>query len=147
MGTRSTVKGYWRQGGNSVSNKPTPAVLPAVIRVSFDSAAANTTLTGVWMPKGAIVLSIAMDGGGTGGTTPAVDIGWTGDPDGIVNGTDPTAAGVIALGVATAGAAFVTPLTADFEVTAGDDGTGTASTGTVVATITYYMDDDGSVNN
>lgn len=155
MGTRSTIKGYWRQLGNSGHTSavvPTPAVVPAIVTVSFDVALANTTATGVYLPKGAVISTISLDGGGTGGVTPAVDIGVAtaaADVDGLVNGADPTAAALISSGDTTAGVLFAaaTKLSEDAQITAGDDGTGTNATGTVVATITYYMDDDGKLND
>jgi hypothetical protein len=88
--------------------------------------------------------------GHTGGTAPAFDIGLataTPDPDGIVNGATTTTTGPIVLGDATAGAFFGAALTEEAEITAGDDGTGTAGTGNVTAYIHYTFDDDGVVND
>lgn len=158
MGRRSTIKGYWRQqsatstSSSRLTGAPVIAVVPSVINFSFDVALANTTLTGVWLPEGAIIHSVTLDGGGAGGMTPAVDIGVNTavpDPDAIVNGQDPTAAANITNGAATAGVllAPATPLSADAEITAGDDGTGTNATGTAVATIIFYMNDDGVAND
>ena len=147
MGTRSTVKGYWRAGGNSASTLPTPAVLTMTLAVTVDAAAADGTATGKTLPKGAIVLGIDVVSGHTGGTTPLLNIGVGAVTDGLLNGA---AADVdLSINVATAttpGASFGVALTADSAVTAGTGG-GTAGTGTSVAYITYTVTDDGVVNN
>lgn len=151
MGIRSTVKGYWRQRGSGSESVATPAPVLSSLAVTFDGAAANTTLTGKWLPKGAIILSVDINSGHTGGTTPAYDIGLnsgTPDPDGIVNGAVSTTTQRLLLDSAEAGASFVgVALTADTEITAGDDGTGTAGTGNITAFIMYTYDDDGVVND
>ena len=151
MGTRTTTKGYWRQRGSGSESRGTPAPLPSCLAVTFDGAAANTTATGKWLPKGAIVLSVDINSGHTGGTTPAFDIGLnsaTPDPDGIVNGAVSTTTQRLLLDAAEAGASFVgVALPSDLEITAGDDGTGTAGTGNITAFITFTFDDDGVSND
>lgn len=157
MGKRQTVTGFWRQRGatSSSSSKlppigPTPAVVPQVIEVDIDSALPNTTLLGKTLPKGARMYSITLNGGAAGGTTPAIDVGLdrpTPDPDALVNGADPTANHNITNGDALAGAAFGAPLASDAQLTGGDDGTGTAATGVVTASILYFMDDDGAIQD
>lgn len=146
MGTRSTVRGYWRQCGNSISNNATPGVVPHYIPVTFDGAAANTTATGVYLPKGAIVLGAMIISNHTGGSTPAFDVGIAGTADGYINGAVSTTtqeldfAGLDSLGDGVA-------LTADTELTAGDDGTGTAGTGNITVLMKVVMQDDGVKND
>ena len=147
MGTRSTVKGYWRQGGNSSSNIATPAVVPSVLAVAVDPVAATGTATGKTLPKGAIVLGIDVVSGHTGGTTPLLDIGLAAVDDALLNGA--AADADLSINVATAttpGVSFGVELTADSAVTAGTGG-GVVGTGTSVAYINYVMADDGVVNN
>ena len=147
MGTRSTVKGYWRAGGNSMSNVATPAVLPMMLAVTVDAAAADGTPTGKTLPKGAIVLGIDVVSGHTGGTTPLLNIGVAAVTDGLLNGAAADAnLSINAATATTPGASFGVELTADSAVTAGTGG-GTPGTGTSVAYITYTMADDGVVNN
>lgn len=150
MGKRSTVKGYWRQRGSGAESKATPAPVLSHLAVTFDGAAANTTLTGKWLPAGAIILSVDVASSHTGGTTPAFDIGVntaTPDPDGILNGAVSTTTGRYVIGDAQAGVLVGAALAADAEITAGDDGTGTAGTGNITAIITFGFNDDGVVND
>ena len=147
MGTRSTVKGYWRQGGNSASNIATPAVVPSVLAVAVNPVAATGTATGKTLPKGAIVLGIDVVSGHTGGTTPLLDIGLAAVDDALLNGA--AADADLSINVATAttpGVAFGVALAADSAVTAGTGG-GVVGSGTSVAYITYTVTDDGVVNN
>lgn len=145
MGTRSTVKGFWRQGGRSGSNVSTPAAVASSLEVTFDAALANTTATGKFLPAGANIVRVDIVSAHTGGTTPAMDIGTAAAPDGIINGATSTAN--IGIGLASLGTLTAASIAADVEITAGDDGTGTAGTGNVTAWITYIMSDDGSRNN
>ena len=147
MGTRSTVKGYWRQGGNSISNIATPAVVPSVLAVAVDPVAATGTATGKTLPKGAIVLGIDVVSGHTAGTTPLLDIGLAAVDDALLNGA--AADADLSINVATAttpGVTFGVELVVDAAVTAGTGG-GTPGTGTSVAYIRYVMVDDGVINN
>lgn len=145
MGKRSTITGYWRQAGNSVSTATTPAAVPSVVRISFDPTAASAA-TGVVLPKGARVIGIDTDGGATGGATPTIDIGTAGTSDAFVAEGDADGAASLTVGAATTGASFGTVLTADTEVYAGV-GASAAAGGTVVAYITWLMDDDGTRND
>lgn len=151
MGRRSTFMGRLRSAGRSTAKSlATPAVCPVALAITFDGAAANTTGTGKYLPAGAVILSVDVVSAHTGGTTPAYDIGLataTPDPDGIVNGGTTTASGPIVIGDATAGAFVGAELTEEAEITAGDDGTGTAGTGNVTAYIHYTFTDDGVVND
>lgn len=147
MGTRSTIKGYWRQGGRSMSNVATPAVVPSVLAVAVDPTVAEGTATGKTLPAGAIVLGIAVVSGHTGGTTPLLNIGVGADVDGLLDGA--AADADLSINVATAttpGVSFGVALAADSAVTAGTGG-GTPGTGTSVAYITYVMTDDGARND
>jgi hypothetical protein len=149
MGKRSTFTGYLRARGNSGSKLPTPAVVPQVLKFTFNGALANTTGTGKFLPKGAIIQSVDIVSAHTGGTTPAVDIGVltaTPDPDGIINGAVSTTTQRVQLAGAAAGVLVGAELAEDAEVSAGDDGTGTAGTGNITAFITYFMADDGVLN-
>lgn len=152
MGIRSTVKGYWRQRGSGSESRATPAPVLSHLTVTFDGAAANTTATGKWLPKGAVILHVDIVSAHTGGTTPAYDIGLDlsagADPDAIVNGAVSTTTQRILLDNAAAGAEFAgAALTEDAQITAGDDGTGTAGTGNITAVIVFGFDDDGKVND
>lgn len=157
MGKRSTVKGYWRaHGGNessaSKSTGPSPAVVPVVLALTgLDATLAGAgLLTGKFMPAGAIPLRVDINGGGTGGTAPLVDVGLelsTPDDDGLVNGAAVDGDSSSALGDATAGILIGTIVTEDAEVTISDGGGTNATGGTFDVFIHYTFDDDGSRNN
>jgi len=152
MGKRTTTTGYWRGRGatNSSASKltgPSPAVLPMIMAVPVNPVAAAGTATGKVLPRGAIVLGIAVVSGHTGGTTPLLDIGLGAVNDALLNGA--AADADLSVNVATAtvpGVSFGVALTADAAITAGTGG-GTPGTGTSVAYITYTMDDDGKIND
>lgn len=149
MGKRSTTAGYFRQqGGTNASSSrltgPTPAVVPSILAVTVDPAAADGTPLGKYLPKGAIVLGIEVVSGHTGGTTPLLNIGLAAVVDGLLNGA--AADANLSINVATAtvpGASFGVALAADAEISAGTGG-GTPGTGTSEAYIHYVMEDDGS---
>lgn len=155
MGTRSTVKGYWRQGGDSSSNTSTPAVVPSVLIIrDLDATALAGTLTGKFLPRGAIPLSVATSLGTippAGGTGPLLDIGLEyGSPndDALVDGVNYEADTTTPIGDALAGSDMGFEATQEVEVTYGDDGVGTDNTsGQINIFITYVMADDGSFNN
>lgn len=141
----SNTYSYWRQRGDS--QDATPAPLMACVHFTFDGALANTTDTGKILPAGAAVLAIDIVSGHTGGISPAYDIGSAADPDGFVNGAVSTT--TQRLGVASTEFGALTAdtipagLTADTDITAGDDGTGTAGTGNIDAYVYYVMNDAG----
>lgn len=145
MGKRSTITGYWRQGGNAGSVVTTPAAVPSVVRFSFDPTAASAA-TGVVLPAGSRVIGIDTDGGATGGAAPTIDIGTLAASDAFVAEGDADGAASLTIGAATAGASFGAVLTADTEVYAGV-GASAAAGGTVVCLMTWIMDDDGKRND
>lgn len=154
MGTRSSIKGYWRQGGDSRSNTSTPAVVPSVAQAKdLDATADAGTLTGVFLPIGAIPLSVSVQEviAAAGGTSPILDVGLelgTPDDDGLANGLDYEASSNTQIGDALAGVLLGLELTEEAELTYGDDGVGTNNTsGTIHIFVTYVMADDGVVNN
>lgn len=141
---RSTTKGYWRQGGNSMGSA-TPAAVPSILRFSFDPTAASAA-TGAVLPKGARVLGIQLDGGATGGVSPTVDIGSLATADAFGAEVPADSAQNLTIGATVAGASFGAVLAAQTEVYAGV-GASAATGGTVVGLITWLMDDDGVVND
>ena len=150
MGIRSTITGYWRQRGatNSSSSKlppigPTPAVMPGVLRFSFDTAVA-TAAQGLTVPAGARIIAIETDGGGAG-ITPTVDIGTAADDDGFAAELPSDSAQRLQVGSALAGVLFGTVLASDTEIYAGVGAA--AGTGTLVVLVHWIMDDDGAVAN
>jgi len=151
MGTRSTVKGYWRQGGDSSSNTATPSAVPSVLAVrGLDATADAGTLTGKFLPRGAIPLSVSVFESTTiaGGTSPILDIGLelgTPDDDGLCNGLDYEASSNTQVGDALAGVLLGAVTTEEAELTYGDYGVGTNNTsGAIDIFVTYVMDDDGA---
>ena len=82
MGKRSTLVGYWRaRGGTEASGSRIPGPAVGVVPVVLAMAGLDATLagagllTGKFLPIGAIVLSVAVKGNGTGGTAPLLDVG------------------------------------------------------------------------
>jgi hypothetical protein len=160
MGKRSTIWGYWRAAGATEASSssltgPTPAPVPVVLAITgLDATLAGAgLLTGKYMPLGAIPLRVDVNAGGTGGTTPLLDVGLelsTPDDDGLVNGVAVDAAGgdsSTALGSTEAGVLLGTVLTETAEVTISDGGGTNATGGTFDLFITYSFDDDGSRAN
>ena len=157
MGKRSTLVGYWRaRGGTEASGSripgPAVAVVPVVLAITgLDATLAGAgLLTGKFLPIGAIPLRVDINGGGTGGTTPLLDVGLelgTPDDDGLVDGVAVDGDTSNALGDgATAGVLLGTILTEQAEVTISDGGGTNATGGTFDLFITYTFDDDGSLN-
>lgn len=147
MGTRSTVRGYWRQCGNSVSNVATPAVMLCVTPdITFDATQASSTGTGVVLPKGAVpTFAKVTNAGSTGGVgTNTVDVGLAGGAaDALIAEGDADTASKALL---TTGTALDVALLADTEITAGA-GAVAATGGTVSVRVYYYMNDDGVISN
>jgi hypothetical protein len=116
----------------------------------LDATADAGTLTGKFLPVGAIPLSVTVIGGGTGGTAPILDVGLelaVPDDDGLANGLTYDATDKADV-ITKAGVLLGTILTEQAEITYGDDGVGTNNTGgTVDLLIEYTFDDDGVVNN
>lgn len=55
-----------------------------VLRATFDPTSVTQVSLGV-LPQDAIVADVVSYGGATGGASPTVDIGTSGDPDGLAN--------------------------------------------------------------
>ena len=151
MGKRSTFEGYLRSHGGRPRDVVPPAVVPVILRIAgLDATADAGTGTGKFLPVGAIPLSVTVIGGGTGGTSPILDVGLeldTPDDDGLANGLTYDATDKADV-ITKAGVLLGTVLTEQKEITYGDDGVGTNNTGgTVDLLIEYTFDDDGVVNN
>lgn len=152
MGKRSTTSGYWRAHGDH-TRTASPAVLPVVLAVTgVDATLAGAgLLTGKFMPIGAIPLRVEVVGGGTGGTTPLLDVGLelaTPDDDGLADGVAADGDSSTGIGAgATAGVLLGTTLTEAAEVTVSDGGGTNATGGTIDIFIHYTFSDDGKVND
>ncbi len=148
MGTRSTFKGYLRSQGVDGGSKRPPAaasigVMPIVVHVTVDAADSAATLTGEALPKGAIVLGVAVVSTHVTGSSPLLDVGLGADGDALVDGIDANVDVTTVIGDgATAGADLGVELTETTEISAGTGG-GTPGTGTSEVYITYVMADDG----
>jgi hypothetical protein len=107
-------------------------------------------LTGKWLPKDAIPLRVDINGAGTGGTTPLLDVGLelsTPDDDGLVDGAAVDSDSSVALGSTTDGILIVTVLTETAQVTVSDGGGTNATGGTFDLFIWYTFSDDGVKND
>jgi hypothetical protein len=132
----STIKGYWRQKG---TKNATPVVGLQALKFSFDPTQATATVSKT-LPSGAIPLFVQnMDGGATGGTSPTLDVGTSGDSDGFANELVADSA----TGLTNTGALLGVELTAETEVYAGV-GASAATGGTVNAILYYIMSDSGA---
>ena len=107
--------------------------------VSFDPTA-TTAATTITLPQGARLAYIILDGGGTGGASPTVDIGTTSDDDAFLAEGVADGNGVLhTVGHPLAGVSFTaTALTADTIVFAGV-GASAAGGGTVEMMIAYWV--------
>jgi len=133
---RSTLRGFWRSQGTKNS---TPAVSLLCIQLTLDPTAASAD-TGKVLPNGAIPMGIQnLDGLATGGASPTIDVGTSGDTDGFAN---ELAADAITDIVSTTGALIGVPLTTDTAIHAGV-GASAAGGGSVLVGVYYIMQDDG----
>lgn len=131
----TTFNGYSRNRGTKGA---TPAVMPLILKGTIADPTSSTQQSLFTLPAGAIPLNASSLGGATGGTNPTVDVGTTGDDDGIANELD-------ADGVSlnhTPGALCGTELTAE-TVIYGKVGASAATGGATVVLVQYIMADDG----
>ena len=153
MGKRNTFEGYLRAHGGRPRDTVPAAVVPVVLAIKgLDALLAGAGIsTGKYMPVGAVVLSVAIKGAGTGGTTPLVDVGLEhGTPvdDALVNGVAVDADTFTGIGTASvAGAELGVVQTEQSLITVSDGGGTNATGGTFDLYITYTFDDDGVVND
>lgn len=142
--SRTTFNGYLRQRGSGKAPstiRATPGVMPGVIYLSFSATQAQGTpfVPKKYFPKGGVIIGAQSLGGGVGGASPTVDIGFSGANDAIANELLCTNAGNIIFG----GTGATTAQTTDREIVAGV-GLSAAASGTVRALVYYIMQDDGS---
>lgn len=103
---------------------------------SFDPTATSQVAL-FTLPSGAIPLATQSFGGATGGTNPTVNIGTSGDPDGIAAGLDADGTAFDGASGALIGTAFTTD-TAVYGVVGGSAATG----GTTSVAVWYVMEDE-----
>jgi hypothetical protein len=118
-----------------------PANVLAQQNFSFDPTAASAT-TNIVIPQGAVIEMFLLDGGGTGGVTPTVAIGISGDNDLYVNDAAADSANIVQIGGTAVGTGLTgTALAADTTLWAGAGDTGTDATGgTVRCSVVYWID-------
>lgn len=127
---RTTLDGYWRQKATKASSTANSTM---GFNASFDPTSASQISLGT-LPKNARILDVVSFGGATGGTNPTVDIGTSGDDDGLAN---ELAADGFDSGT---GALSGTLLAADTEVF-GKVGASAATGGTVTVNVRFVMQD------
>ena len=118
-----------RKGGST-----SIAGVMGVLRGSFDPTSASQIEIGT-LPAGAVPIMVASYGGGTGGSSPTVDVGTSGDDDGYANELDADGAAL-----ANGGALLNVQVTADTAVY-GKVGGSAATGGTTAVAIFYVMED------
>lgn len=132
---RTTFRNPIRNAGASrVSFAGVPVL---VMKASFDPTSFSQILLGT-LPAGAIPLGVQSLGGGTGGSSPTVDIGTVASNAGIANEVD---ADTLTLTYAT-GALTGIVLTEDTPIY-GKVGASAATGGTTTVLINYIFSDDG----
>ena len=119
-------------GGGSTGATSAGALF--ALRASFDPTSASQVSLGV-LPAGAIVQDVLSYGGATGGTNPTVDIGTSGDDDGLANELDADGQAAAVAG-AVGGALINTALASETEVF-GKVGASAATGGTTVVAVIY----------
>jgi len=142
----TTFQGIVRSYGGGIKGTHTPTPVTQSVQISFDptassatnvrigtSATAGETLT---LPAGAIPISFMTIGGSAGGTNPTIDIGSSGDPDGLFNEVDCDTKG--SLKGADGALAVAGGLAASITVT-GKVGASAATSGTFTGILTYAM--------
>lgn len=134
--TRTTFAGGVASGGGSTAATEASALY--ALRFSFDPTSASQVLLGTLPADSRVIETIGL-GGATGGTNPTVDIGTTGDDDGIANELD--ADGVSAtLSAGTGGALVGTKFSAATAVY-GKVGASAATGGTCTGMIVFMIGD------
>lgn len=133
---KSTTTGYWRQRGDNNADS-FAAVSALVLKASFDPTSASQVSLGK-LPSGAIPIGVTSLGGATGGTNPTVDVGTSGDDDGLANELDADTLGAMTATGALLGAALSTQ-TEIF----GKVGASAATGGTTTVLVHYIMSDNG----
>lgn len=132
---RTTFRNPIRNAGASrVSFAGVPVL---VMKASFDPTSSSQILLGT-LPAGAIPLGVQSLGGGTGGSSPTVDIGTAASNAGIANEVD---ADTLTL-TYTTGALTGVALTVDTPIY-GKVGASAATGGTTTVLINYIFSDDG----
>lgn len=155
MGKRNTFTGYIRaQGAAEVAARSVVAVgvVPLVLAITgLDATLAGAgLLTGKFLPKGAIPLRVDINGAGTGGSSPLLDVGLelgTPNDDALVDGAAVDGDSSVALGSTTDGVQIGVALAETAEITVSDGGGTNATGGTFDLFIWYTFDDDGVINN
>ena len=143
MATQTTQSVLRGMGGRKKDSGVTPAPFVLALTFSFDPTQSAATVSKT-LPSGAIVLDVITDGGATGGTSPTVDIGWSGNTDALAN-EQPADSVKSAVANGTLGASGLSALSQDREVYAGV-GASAATGGTVQVTILYVPEDNGTLN-
>ena len=137
MAEPTTLRGYYRSTGSDVD---TPSVGLQCIQFTLDPTAASAD-TGKVLPIGAIPMGVQnMNGGGTGGASPTIDVGSSATPDGLAN--ELSADNITSIS-STTGVLIGIPLTADTAIHAGV-GASAAAAGSVLVGVYYIMQDDGA---
>lgn len=143
MGSGPTYHGPVRSGPRSAN--PNAGVCLMCMEFEFDPTQAAGTGTGYYLPSNVIPVDVICDGGATGGVNPTVDIGLTGDSDGLSNEQDADAAtSAVAAGVG--GALIHVLTTSEKEILAGV-GASAATGGTVKCMVLYIQHDDKNAVN
>ena len=142
----TTFQGIVRSYGGGIKGTHTPTPVTQSVQVSFDPTAASATNVRIrtsatsgetlTLPAGAIPISFLTIGGAAGGSSPTVDIGSSGDPDGLFNEVDADSKG--SLKGADGALVVAGGLAASITVTA-SVGASAATSGTFTGVLTYAM--------
>lgn len=163
MGKTTTFNGRVRsRNGGKVSNSVTPTVTTHAVIISFTAPASSkavrvgysgaTTLPALVLPKGAIIQHLSTLVPLSGGASPTLNFGMSGDADEFYLNYDADAAAtsqkdVIPTGADHIAARYAGGLAADTAVLV-EPGTGTpADTGTFVGLLEYFVYDDGKTES
>lgn len=122
-------------GGSSSDATSAGAIF--ALRFSFNPTSATQVLLG-YLPAGSVPLDVIGFGGTTGGTNPTVDIGTSGDDDGIANELAADATATTATSAAKNGVLLntqMTSLTAVYGKVGSSAGTGGTFSGVLLYTI------------
>lgn len=132
---RTSITGYSRQYGSDKG--ATPAVFFSLIQFTLDINQVNTTLTGVFLPKGAIPVG-AENFSANGSAASTIDVGLAG---GSVQALANEMLGQVNTNRVVTGDSLGVELLVNTEVTAGHGIT--QGTGNVLVGVFYIMADDG----
>lgn len=152
----STTQSIWRSGGGDTTKTAYAGSMLMVADFTFNpTLSSRNVLTGaggfpIVLPVGAVIVFVATNGGGTGGTSPTIDMGFTlyntgtASTQSLLNETPADSKQFVNWSSATAGASLGAVMSAtEMVYLTGGVGASAATGGTITGRIEYYVPTNG----